>query len=328
MRWFDRTGQDPPDGLPDAARDYLEATRNPPDWVDRDVMEKARVFFIDNNVNIATALSFASMPTCYALPHVARLLTATHGLTYPSRRMAATGQFTVWLMRPDAFETGGQFIPAAQKVRLLHAAIRRDLKREGLWDSPGVPICQEDMIGAQMVFSIQVLDALDRLGIRVDEEGAAAYYYAWRVVGAMLGCDQAAAPTDLTSAREYSDLYLLRHLGASEEGAALTRALIDLYEQVVPGTFFDPLVPALIRYLIGDTIADWLKVPRSHWDGPVKAVPVFSRLLLSLEDLDPRLRWLGDQLGRVTTNLELSSLTKGRVMPYTLPEDPEAPQLR
>ncbi|NEE44952.1 DUF2236 domain-containing protein, partial [Streptomyces sp. SID8455] len=81
-----------------------------------------------------TALSFASMPACYVVPHVAKLLSATHGLSYPSKRMAETGQFTVYLMRPDAFEAGSRFIPAAQKVRLLHASIRHHLRREGVWD--------------------------------------------------------------------------------------------------------------------------------------------------------------------------------------------------
>lgn len=155
MRYVSTTGQQLPDGLPGVAREYLRTTGTPPDWVDWEEMERARAFFLDNNVHISTALSFASMPACYVVPHVARLLSATHGLDYPSKRMAETGQFTVYLMQPDAFEAGGRFIPAAQKVRLLHAAIRHHLKREDRWDTKalGVPICQEDMIGGQMFFS-------------------------------------------------------------------------------------------------------------------------------------------------------------------------------
>jgi len=89
----------------------------------------------------APATSFASMPACYALPQVAKLLSATHSLDYPANRMAATGQFTVYLMRPDAFEEGGRLLPAAQKVRLLHASIRHHLRRAGAWDDAawGVP---------------------------------------------------------------------------------------------------------------------------------------------------------------------------------------------
>src|SRR3954462_1999025 len=188
MRWFGRSGQPIPDGLPRVAHDYLEATSVPPDWVDWDRMETARMFFIDNNVHISTALSFASMPACYVVPHVAKLLSATHALDHPSKRMAETGQFTVHLMQPDAFEAGSRFIPAAQKIRLLHASMRHHLTRENSWDiaALGTPICQEDMIGGQMFFSLLVLDSLHRLGIHMSTEGAEAYYYAWRVVGAML----------------------------------------------------------------------------------------------------------------------------------------------
>ncbi|MFJ1536701.1 oxygenase MpaB family protein [Streptomyces mirabilis] len=322
MRYVSTVGQDLPEGLPDVAREYLNETSTPPAWVDWGEMEKARLFFIDNNVHISTALSFASMPACYILPHVAKLLSATHSLKYPSKRMAETGQFTVYLMQPGAFEAGSRFIPAAQKVRLLHASIRHHLKGEDRWDTAtlGTPICQEDMIGGQMMFSIQVLDALHRLGIHMSNEGAEAYYYAWRVVGAILGIDQDHVPKDLQAAREFSDLYMTRHMGPSEEGARLTRQLIDLYEEVVPGTFFDPIVSALIRYLIGDTCADWLQVPRTTWDTVVKAAPTLLGLLETIEDRSPLAGWALDRLGHLTSIFELSSLTRGRVMHYAIPE--------
>ncbi|MFF9117003.1 oxygenase MpaB family protein [Streptomyces massasporeus] len=322
MRYVSTTGAPLPDGLPDVAREYLEAARVPPAWVDWSEMEKARLFFIDNNVHISTALSFASMPACYVVPHVAKLLSATHGLKYPSKRMAETGQFTVYLMQPNAFEAGGRFIPAAQKVRLLHASIRHHLRRENRWDGDalGVPICQEDMIGGQMFFSLLVLDSLHRLGIHMSQEGAEAYYYAWRVVGALLGVDQDAVPKSLDEARQFLDRYMIRHMGPSEEGAQLTRQLIDLYEEIVPGTFFDPIVSALIRHLIGPTCAGWLGVPHTPWDTVVKAVPHLLGVLETIEDRSPLGAWALDRLGHLTTVFELSSLTRGRVMHYAIPE--------
>ncbi|MGW7636979.1 oxygenase MpaB family protein [Streptomyces decoyicus] len=322
MRYLSTVGQDPPDGLPEVAREYLHATSAPPDWVDWGEMEKARLFFIDNNVHISTALSFASMPACYVIPHIAKLLSATHSLKYPSKRMAETGQFTVYLMQPDAFEAGSRFIPAAQKVRLLHASIRHHLQREDRWDtdSLGTPICQEDMIGGQMLFSLLVLDSLHRLGIHMSIDGAEAYFYAWRVVGAMLGIDQDQVPKDLDAARQFFDLYMTRYMGPSDEGAHLTRQLIDLYEEVVPGTLFDPVVGALIRYLIGDTCADWLDVPRTAWDTAIKAAPALLGMLEKIEDRSPLGAWALDRLGHFTTLLELSSLTRGRVMHYAIPE--------
>lgn len=322
MRYVSTVGSPLPDGLPEVAREYLHATSSAPDWVDWGEMEKARLFFTDNDVHITTALSFAAMPACYLVPHVARLLTTTHGLKYPSKRMAETGQFTLYLMRPDAFEAGSRFIPAAQKVRLLHAAIRHHLRRDDRWDTAalGVPICQEDMIGGQMFFSMLVLDSLHRLGIHMSTEGAEAYCYAWRVVGAMLGVDQEAVPHTLEEARRFLDLYMIRHMGPSDDGALLTRQLIDLYEEVVPGTFFDPIVSALIRHLVGDTCADWLQVPRTNWDVVIKAVPHLLGVLETVEDRSPLGAWLLDRLGHLTTVFELSSLTRGRVMHYAVPE--------
>lgn len=81
-------------------------------------------------------------------------------------------------MRPASFEAGGRFVPAAQKVRLLHASIRHHLEREDRWDTAvlGTPICQEDMIGGQMFFSLLVLDSLDRLGVHMSVEGAEVYF--------------------------------------------------------------------------------------------------------------------------------------------------------
>jgi hypothetical protein len=322
-RWFATSGQAVPGGLPDAARDYLEATATPPDWIDWAIMEQARQFFIDNDVHISTALSFASMPACYVVPHIAKLLSATHSLAYPARRMAETGQFTVYLMQPGAFEAGGRFLPAAQKVRLLHASIRRHLQEEGRWPEP-VPICQEDMLGGLMMFSLQVLDALHRMGVHITTEGADAYYYAWRVVGVILGCEPETIPPDLAAARRFSDRYMVRHMGPSPEGAHLTRQLIEMYEQVVPGTLLDPAVPALIRYLIGDTAADWLDVPRSRWDSIVRIGPALLGVLERFEDRGPWAAQLSDRFGHLATRLELSSLTRGRIMHYAIPQELKA----
>ncbi|MFI6638885.1 oxygenase MpaB family protein [Streptomyces sp. NPDC050504] len=323
MRFFSTAGNRLPDGLPSSVESFLRTTALPPAWVDWDVMERARLFFMDNAPHINTGLSFAAMPATYAIPRVARLLSSTHSLDYPSRRMANTGQFVTYLMQTNAFEEGSKFIPAAQKVRLLHAAVRYHLSRSGRWDieKDGLPLCQEDMVGGQMCFSILVLDAMHRLGIHMSEEGAEAYFYAWTVVGSILGCDMESAPKNLAEAREFCDLYLTRNLGPSDEGVQLTRQLVKMYEDVVPGTLFDPIVPATMRFLVGDTIGDWLQLPRSAWDTAAKAIPVFLGMLESIEDSSPLGEWALDKAGSLLTTFELASLTRGRVMQYAIPEE-------
>lgn len=326
MRFFTTAGDKLPDGLPAAAAEYFEATALPPSWVDWDIMEQARLFFMDNAAHINTGLSFAAMPVSYAVPRLSRLLSSTHSLSYPSRRMANTGQFVTYLMQTNAFAEGSKFIPAAQKVRLLHAAVRHHLREGGHWDvaKDGLPICQEDMIGGFGVFSLLVLDAMHRLGVHMSEEGAEAYFYAWRVVAAMLGCDMSAVPATLTECRGYLDLYLLRSLGPSAEGVTLNAQLMRLYEDVVPGTLLDPMVPATIRYLVGDTISGWLEIPRSPWDAAARAVPVFLGLLETIEDHSPFAEWALDKAGSMLSGFELSALTRGRVMHHAVPTELKA----
>ncbi|MGW4434577.1 polyprenyl synthetase family protein [Streptomyces sp. NPDC004596] len=77
---------------------------------------------------------------------------------------------------------------------------------------------------------------------------------------------------------------------------------------------------ALIRHLIGDTCADWLEVPHTAWDSVVKAVPRLLGVLETIEDRSPLGAWALDRLGHLATVLELSSLTRGRVMHYAIPE--------
>lgn len=80
------------------------------------------------------------------------------------------------------------------------------------------------------------------------------------------------------------------------------------------------MVSALIRYLIGDTAADWPGVPRSAWDLAIRTAPVLLGILERLEDRSPLAAWALDRLGSLTTSLELSSLTRGCVMQYAIPE--------
>jgi hypothetical protein len=72
--------------------------------------------------------------------------------------------------------------------------------------------------------------------------------------------------------------------------------------------------------LIGDTCGDWLHVPRTPWDSVVKAVPHLLGVLETIEDRSPLGAWALDRLGHLTTVLELSFLTRGRVMHYAIPE--------
>ncbi len=124
-----------PAGLPQVAADYFERTAKLPDWADPDQLARASLMFRRAGWAAAIALFNAALPQCYAMAKGVRVLAGTRGLVdVPERRILETAQFLFDVTGSDAFAPGGTGIRAAQKVRLLHAAIRHLTLAEATWD--------------------------------------------------------------------------------------------------------------------------------------------------------------------------------------------------
>lgn len=263
-----------PENLPESVRAYLIATDDPPPWADLDRVAQAYEFFIDDGVHVASVLSFGAMVNCYAQPRPSRVLTLTHRLNQPHRRLSETSQFVLNMMGRQPFGAEGSFVPTIQKTRLIHAAVRYFVTRSGRWDieADGVPLCQQDMLGALLIFSVQVIDGMRRIGISVTEKEAASYYYVWRVTGAMLGIPAEAMPESLDEARELNAVIVDATYGPSPEGVTLTRDLIQLYEDMVPGRAFDVSCRQWsARRSIGESPTGWRS--RTRGPGTVRCAP-------------------------------------------------------
>jgi mpaB/rubber oxygenase-like protein len=319
---FRANDQPIPAELPESVRDYLIATDNPPDWADLDRVARAYDFFVDDGVHVASVLSFAAMVNCYAQPRPSRVLTLTHRLNQPHRRLSETAQFVLTMMGKDPFGSGGAFVPTLQKTRLIHAAVRYFITRSGRWDldADGVPVCQQDMLGALLIFSVQVVEGMRRIGIAVTEQEAADYYYVWRVAGTMLGIPTEAMPESIEEARELSASLVEAAYAPSPEGVALTRNLLDLYEDLVPGKAFDGVVAAMVRQVIDPRVADWMAVPHSRgWARVVRTGTRLMRILERAEDRSSIARTILDKAGTILLGGSVRTLTDGQSTTLTIP---------
>ncbi|WP_367138375.1 oxygenase MpaB family protein [Saccharothrix sp. HUAS TT1] len=321
---FRANDQPIPDELPDVVREFLVATDDPPGWADPDRVARAYDFFVDDGVHVASVLSFGAMVNCYAQPRTSRVLTLTHGLNQPHRRLSETSQFVMNMMSRDAFGPAGAFVPTIQKTRLIHAAVRHFLTASGRWDfeADGTPICQQDMVGGLLIFSVQVIEGMRRIGISVTEEEAADYYYVWRVTGAMLGIPVEALPESLDGARELSAALVEATYGPSPEGVALTRHLLALYERLVPGRVFDGIVAAMVRQVVNPEVADWMEVPRARgWTGLVRTGARLVRTLERAEDNSALANTILDKAGAMLLGGSVRNLTNGQSTTLTIPSD-------
>jgi hypothetical protein len=311
-----------PAGLPPAVRDYLIATDTPPEWMDEERVARAHEFFIDDGVHVASVLSFGAMVNCYAQPRPSRVLTLTHRLNQPHRRLSETSQFVLNMMEPNAFGTGGSFVPTIQKTRLIHAAVRYFVSRSPEWDreADGVPVCQQDLLGAMLIFSVQVIDGMRRIGVSVTDTEAEDYYHVWRVAGAVLGIRPDAMPETLLEAEELSASLVRASYAPSPEGVELTRNLIELYEKFVPGKAFDGVVAAMVRQVVDEEVADWLEVPHSKgWTRAVSAGAKVMRVFERGEDRSRVARAVLDKAGDLLLGASVRTLTDGRPTTLTVP---------
>ena len=95
------------------------------------------------------SLACASLPACYAARRGVQLLSLTARLqSDPVRRIGETAQLTLDGMAPGGLVPGGRGVRDAQKVRLMHAAVRHLVRDSDVYDPEwGVPINQEDSRG-------------------------------------------------------------------------------------------------------------------------------------------------------------------------------------
>lgn len=256
-----------PAALPDELELWFRETSIIPAWVEVDRVQRARDFFHQYGLVISLILSTASLIDCFAGKKGVKVLVKTgilHNKTYI--RLIETAQFVFNIMEPDSLEPKGKGIVSIQKVRLMHTATRRLIiaDRDDPWDQDelGLPICQEDLLGTLMSFTTLVFDCMEKLNIKFSAEEAEDYYYIWRMIAEMLGIQKELIPETLNEARQMMSFIAKRQFGPSAEGIIMTRTLIKMFDELIPGHIADGHLHEFMRHLVGDEIADWMEIPR------------------------------------------------------------------
>ena len=117
------------------------------------------------------------------------------------------------------------------------------------------------MLGTLCLFSLVVLDALERLGVTVLRQDAEDFLHLWCVVGAMLGIDVERLPSDVASARRLFDAIRRRRYGPSPEGRELMAQLLEGMERHMPSAWLRPAPRYLVHHLLGEDVALGLGCP-------------------------------------------------------------------
>ena len=279
-----------PPGLPSSVHDYFETTAALPEWADAQQIAIAQQLFANYGAQITMGLFCASLPQAYAAANGASVLVQTGALQRNTRqRIFETAQFVFDVLDEGAFASNGRGIRAAQRVRLMHAAIRALIERrtDKPWNSAvrGKPINQEDLAGTLMTFSAVTFDALRRYGTPVTDAQGEAWIHTWTVVGHFLGIDRSLMPTSLADAELLMDAIRRRQWAPSQEGRDLTASLLAMMDRFftfdVPG--LSGFAPTQMRFLAGDHCCDLVAVPTTRLEG---LLALASNVAHRIESLD------------------------------------------
>lgn len=312
-----------PGALPPAVLDYLANTA--------DIIARTREsaaagerLFAEHGPEIMALLCCYSLPSSYAAKKGVQVLHRTAYLAKrPNRRLFETSQFIVDVMSPGGLGPKGRGVRTAQKVRLMHAAIRRLILADtsNVWDTAtlGVPINQEDLLGTLMTFSWIILDGLARLGVPLPADQQQAYLETWLAVGQLMGIEPALLPATVAEAQAVTALIEQRQVAASPEGREMMAALLTMMQSNVPRAFHT--VPGcLIREFLPPEVARFLDVPSHRFEEEL--IRLVEHALLPLErfvDVEARRRALVRGFSLHLMGWMIGVETDGRPTKFTLP---------
>ena len=244
-----------------ACRAFVDAVSVLPSWVEPALIEHGRTLALSLALPTGVVLLLGGLTEVYAVPRIARVLTATGRLKSMTwRRMLETGRFIRDVHGRGGMRAGGDGFRAVVRVRLIHAMVRRRL---GSAVPEDTLIDQPEMAFTLCAHSHVVRRGLATLGFRLTDHEQRAHQHLWRLVGHLMGVDPsllAATPED--EARLYLRLRSELFVGDQSRARELVRHSVGgvAAEARLPQT----LVSTMVHRLVGSRLAGELEIPTRH----------------------------------------------------------------
>jgi len=256
------------------------------------------------------------------------------------RRLAETTRFLF-----DVLDSGdmGRFtegFKASCRVRLMHAMVRRSLRRRKDWNQAawGIPINQADMAATQLEFSAVYLTGLILLGHRFTKRERDAIMHLWRYVGVVMGADDALLAKDFMDGLRQMYIQKLTNPPADQDSRDLARALHEVPakvavtdEQKAAARFEMRMRTAVSRLTLGGKAIDDIGLPKEPLT-PLLAFLAAGRFSMdTLRRFMPHGEYVAAQSGRIMMKgivAELCGDEAVRYEPYAQRKGPSAHPLK
>jgi hypothetical protein len=270
LRTWVRNGQEVPSGLPAELRDFIEYARILPPWTDHNKLAGGFEFTKKQGTIISVLYAFASGMMSTVIPNEARAVYYSKGGQFFKDRIAKTAKLGYDIGTVNAYAPDGQMTVTCVKTRMIHAAVRHLLPQSPHWPKQYVPISQDDLMVTWHSLPTTIMANLTKWGVPASRHESQGYLHTWQVCGHLLGIRDEYLPASWREANVQSTQVLKPVLAPTREGIRLADDLLRLGNELDLTLLSKPILGAFTRFILGDKIANWIRVPRE---------PVWSPLL-------------------------------------------------
>jgi hypothetical protein len=278
------------DPLPEV-RDLFAEVDRLPDWIDLAVVEEgARCLRRIDPITLISGGWVIGFLLAGILPNSARSLAANERtVDDPNKRGIETGRFVMDTLQRGGYHRYGAGCKTATRLRVMHAAIRHQLRRTGDWDESvlGAPISLSDTAAAALTHNVAFMLVARAAGYRFSrrEQDAIAHFaacamYRQGVPECFIGRTVAEQERIL-----YVGLRTARGLVEPEATRKVMAPMVAFDNPLLPGAarpLGRKLIHAYARVMFGDALCDATGIPDTRFK---HTLPVSRRVVAALETL-------------------------------------------
>lgn len=270
----------------------VEDALTPPDWVDLDLVDRGAVAWWRAGGPLQLlALTAGSLAYGYSTSFARPLLLTGRLKERAGRRLGETANWVLLATRPGELHPGADGLRETVRIRLVHALVRRHLRRSGRWDTAnwGEPISVGDTLATGIIgFCTYPVTGLRDLGIDYSPEELEAMVHLWSWISHLQGVPKEYLPDSWDEAvalwKAAEEAEDVRIEGADELVHALLFHGLGL-DKALPRPLAGPAsrisgygMAAVARQWMGDERADLLRIPHSRLAALIPALRMMVRL--------------------------------------------------
>jgi len=233
MPLYQRAVADGIASIPDAPaplREFFEHVERVPDWVDPTLVEQGQRLFQRMGRTADFALRDVALMGGYQASAFNKTLVLTGALNGGNaRRVAETMQWVGDCTAVGGMLRGAPGYRSTLHVRLMHAMVRRRLRKLPDWDlgALGLPINQTDMAATYLAFCVVLLIIVRAMGVPVTRAEGHAEMHLWKYICWLMGVDERWLCDTENQGRILLYQMLLAQTPPDETSVQLGRALMN-----------------------------------------------------------------------------------------------------